>query len=193
MQIKLLECKKKWGMLSSAHFLHSRKEVSTWLLANKLTLNVAKTKYMLIGAQQKIASILRESSIVVSSNLIEHVEKFKCLGITLDQTLSWEQHIEEITLKVSRDLGALKRIRPNVPQPTLITIYNTIILPYFDYCSTVWGSRGICQSEKLQKLQNRAARIVTRSTYESRSADLLQVLEWENLGTRREKQLATTL
>ena len=165
------------------------KKVNTWLLANKLTLNVSKTKFMLIGTYQKLASIIREPSIVVNSKPIERVDKYKCLGTTLDETLSWDQHINEIFLKVSRGLGALKRVRPYVPQSTLVTIYNTIVLPHFDYCSTVWGSIGICQSDKLQKLQNRAARIITKSTRESRTIDLFQTLKWDNLEKRREKQL----
>ena len=90
-------------------------------------------------------------------------------------------------------LRSIKRIRPFVPQSTLVTIYNTIILPYFDYCSTVWGCVGKCLGDKLQKLQNRAARIITRATYEDRSIDALYQLDWNTLEQRREKQLATTM
>ena len=64
------------------------------------------------------------------------------------------------------------------------------MLPYFDYCSEVRGSLGKCLSERLQKLQNRAARIITFSGYEHRSTDILNDLGWETLEQRREKQLA---
>ena len=166
-------------------------KVNTWLQVNKRTLNGTKTKNMLIGTHHKIASIIREPSIVVNDEPIERVQKYNCLGITLDETLSWDQHIEEISLKVSRGLGALKRIRSYVLRSTLITIFNTIILPYFDYCSTVWGSIGICQSDNLQRLQNRAARIITRSTYKSGSVGIFRSLKlWHNLEQRKEKQLA---
>lgn len=169
------------------------KEVHTWLKANKLTLNISKTKYMLMATRQKLSSIPSEPTIMVNSEKILRVDKYKCLGVTLDETLSWDKHIEEIFKKVSKGLGALKRIRPYVPQSTLVTVYNTLILPYFDYCSTVWGCIGKCLGDRLQKLQNRAARIITRSTYEDRSTDILQKLGWNTLEQRREKQLATTV
>ena len=64
------------------------------------------------------------------------------------------------------------------------------MLAYFDYCTEVWGSLGKCLSDRLQKLQNRAARIITFSGYEHRSTDILNDLGWETLEQRRAKQLA---
>lgn len=65
--------------------------------------------------------------------------------------------------------------------------------PYFDYCSTVWGNCGIVLRNKLQKLQNRAARIITRSGYEIRSTKMLTALNWCNLETRRNQQKGTLM
>ena len=168
-------------------------EVSTWLGANKLTLNVLKTEYMLMATHQKLSSIPKEPAVVVHNEQIERVDEYNCLGITLDETLSWNKQVEKISKKVSKGLGALRRIRPYVPQATLVSVYNAIILPYFDYCSTVWGSIGTCLGDKLQKLQNRAARIITRCTYKDRSVEVLKKLKWNTLKQRREKQLATTM
>ena len=69
-------------------------------------------------------------------------------------------------------------------------MYKALILPYSDYCSCVWGYIGIGLTEKLQQLQNRAARIVTLSNYETRSKDLLDDLGWEVLVDRRIRKLA---
>ena len=57
-------------------------------------------------------------------------------------------------------------------------------------CTEVWGSLGKCLSDRLQKLQNRAARIITFSGYKHRSTDILNDLGWETLEQRRAKQLA---
>ena len=65
--------------------------------------------------------------------------------------------------------------------------------PYFDYCSSVWGSIGVCQSERLQKLQNRAARLITFSDLNVRSSILLGDRGWDFLERRRSKQLAINL
>ena len=69
-------------------------------------------------------------------------------------------------------------------------MYKALILPYFDYSGCVWGYMGIGLTENLQQLQNRAARIVTLSNYETRSKDLLDDLGWEVLVDRRMRKLA---
>jgi hypothetical protein len=60
-----------------------------------------------------------------------------------------------------------------VPKTTLKKVYNAIILPHFDYCSLVWDNCSDYLIDKLQKLQNRAARVITGRTYETRSCDVL--------------------
>ena len=61
--------------------------------------------------------------------------------------------------------------------------------PYFDYCDVVWGDCSKTRTDKLQKLQNRAARIITRADYSIRSSDVLNSLEWSNLEERRKRHL----
>ena len=69
-------------------------------------------------------------------------------------------------------------------QETLKTIYYSLVQPYFDYCD-VWGDCSKTRADKLQKLQNKAARIITRADYSIRSSDVLNSLEWSNLEERR--------
>ena len=71
--------------------------------------------------------------------------------------------------------------------------YNALITPYFDYCDIVWGNCNKGLSDRLQKLQNRAARVITQSDYEIRSVDILQTLKWDNLEQRRFKHKACTM
>jgi hypothetical protein len=54
-----------------------------------------------------------------------------------------------------------------------------MVQPYFEYCSLVWGNCGESLKEKLQKLQNRAARVITGDTYDIRSKDILKKLNWK--------------
>ena len=73
---------------------------------------------------------------------------------------------------------------------TLIVIYLSIIQSHFDYCSQIWSCLGKVLSDKLQKLQNRAFRIITRENYDTRSKDILNRVGFSNLQTRREHQFA---
>ena len=90
--------------------------------------------------------------------------------------------------KVSSGIGALRRVRPFVSMHTAIKICKGLIEPHFDYRSPVWDGLTQQLSEKLQKLQNRAIRVITKSSYDTSSRFLLNLLGWDNLLVRRAKQ-----
>ena len=78
-------------------------------------------------------------------------------------------------------------------QETLKTIYYSLVQSFFDYCDVVWGDRSKIRAAKLQKLQNRAARIITRADYSIRTSDVLNSQEWSNLEERRKRLLLVTM
>ena len=79
----------------------------------------------------------------------------------------------------------MKRIKPYVPHKTLQDVYKTLIQPHFDYCSPLWDNCGLGLQDKLQKFQNRAARVITGADYDVRSSEVLNSLGWEKLANRR--------
>ena len=172
---------------------HDLNNLKLWLDSNRLSLNVVKTKCMFTGTRHKISLLPSEPDISLDGHLIERVTTYKCLGVELDETLSWDAHISGITSKVAKVLAALRRLRPICPQRILILIYKSLILPHFDYCSAVWGNIGVGLSQKLEKLQNRAARIITGSDWDVRSVQILRELNWMSLGDRRTNQLKTLI
>ena len=80
-------------------------------------------------------------------------------------------------------IGVLKKIRPFVPTSNLISVE-----PYFGYCVIVWDDVSDRLTDKLQKLQNRAARVITGADYLTSTTELLSRLGWTNLKKRRNKQ-----
>ena len=72
-------------------------------------------------------------------------------------------------------------------------MYDALVAPYFDYCPEVWGCMGKGLCDRLQRLQNRAGRIITFSDYNTRSAEILQDLRWDTVEQRRSKQLAISV
>ena len=72
-------------------------------------------------------------------------------------------------------------------------MYNALVMPYFNYCGAVWGNVNKGLAHKLQKLQNRAARILTFSNCDVYSSVLLDELGWERLEYIRLIQLAVTM
>ena len=77
-------------------------------------------------------------------------------------------------------------MRPFVDLKTAKTIYNSLIKPLFDYCDVVWDTIGAVSSTRLQKLNNRAARVITQTGYEVRSSDIRNQLGWSTLDERRQ-------
>ena len=132
-----------------------------WLIANKLSLNVAKTEFILIGSKSMIKTISNSHpNVFIENKQIKQVYECKTLRVKIDQHLSWKGNTDEICKKLTAGISAIRRIRPFVDQDTLILVYNAIVRPYFDYCSEVWDVFGEAQSKGLQKLQKRAARII---------------------------------
>ena len=77
-----------------------------------------------------------------------------------------------------------------MPQSTLLNIYNSLVQSHFVYCSLVWGNCGKILSNKLQKLQNRAARVITSSNFDVDVDSLFHKLSWKDLKSQRQIQNA---
>ena len=161
------------------------KNIYQWLLSNKLTLNIEKTEYMIIGTRQRLAKIQENTTVSCGGKLWKQVYSKKTLGVLIDDNLCWNEQIDNISKKVSKGIGMLRRAKPFVSFETLKYIYQALVQPSFDYCSMVWGNCGEDSKEKLQRLQNRAARVITGDTYEIRSTDILKKLNWKTLEERR--------
>ena len=139
--------------------------IFNWLSSNKLTLNILKTDFMVIGSRQRIATLAGNISLSVTGLTLQKVESTKCLGLTIDQFLTWRNHLQSVRQKVGCGIRILNRIRPFVGLKHLINVYRSIVQPYFTYCCIVWDSIGETLVDSLQKLQNRAALFITGASY----------------------------
>jgi hypothetical protein len=92
--------------------------------------------------------------------------------------------------KITAGISAIRRVKPFVDKDTLVSIYNATVRPYFDYCCEVWDVFGEMQSKRLQKLQNRAARVITDMNNDVNHSIALRALGWEPLKTERKKAKA---
>ena len=141
-------------------------QISKWHAINKLQHHPTKTKVMIIGSAQNLKEKVRDSPVMLNGKTIPSTDSFECLGVIIDKRLLWDKHIEKICKKVGAGIAVMKRIKPFVPIETMRLIYNALIQPYFDYCSPLWDNCCAYLKEKLQKFQNRAARIIAGASYE---------------------------
>ena len=92
--------------------------------------------------------------------------ELKKQNMIVDDSLTWNDHIDFIILKINRGIGIIRRVRRLIQEKALISLNQTLIDPYFRYCNTVWGQCGETLKDKLQALQNRAARSIGKVKYE---------------------------
>ena len=147
--------------------------IFNWLSSNKLTLNILKTDFMVIGSRQRIVTLAGNISLGGKGLTLQKVKSTKCLGLTIDQFLTWRNHLQSVRQKVGCGIRILKRIRPFVGLEHLINVYRSIVEPYFTYCCIVWDSIGETLVDSLQKLQNRAACVITGANFHTQNIQLI--------------------
>ena len=90
---------------------------------------------MFVGSSYNLINKVGNTLVLMNSTPIFRTSKHTCLGVDIDEKLTWGEYIETICSKVSAGIGAMRRINPYVPPATLQTIYKAQVQPYFDYCS----------------------------------------------------------
>ena len=106
---------------------------------------------------------------------INRVTQFNFLGLILSSNLKWHQHINHISIKISRVIGIMYRLKDIYPQDTLLMIYNTLIFPHFNYCLLAWGSK-IVAGHKIHIFQKKALRIITDNDYLAHTEPICKAL-----------------
>ena len=166
------------------------RRICKWLQANQLTLNVKKSKFLLIGSSSRLSKV---SSILISADDIplDNVDSYTYLGIVINNQFSWTDHIDCIRGKISKKLGLLRRIKSSLPLNARIMFFNSFILPLFDYGDIIWGNRGNASlMSELQVLQNKAARLILDFPAHSSATEALTILGWKPLLRRRKEHHA---
>ena len=135
------------------------KNIDAWFVANKLKLNIDKTCWMLFQPKNKnIDTSLIE--ICIDQHVISFVHSVKFLGVIIDEKLNWKEHIDHVSCKIAKAVGAINRIKTIVPYNVLVSLYNTMILPHISYCNIVWGNCAKTHLNRILVLQKRAIRII---------------------------------
>ena len=134
--------------------------VTKWFQTNRLSLNVQKTHY-------QIYSMSRATDIDIYIDLykIERKACVKYLGVHIDENLKWKTHIASVASILSRNIGIMGRARHFLSARELILLYNSLVLPYLNYCVAIWGANYPSNVKRLKLLQKRAMRIIDKKPY----------------------------
>jgi hypothetical protein len=149
--------------------------LTRWLNFNKLKLNIEKTKYMIITSRRIEAP--NTTSLLINGSPIERVQCMKYLGVKIDEKLNFKEHLTMITKKMSSKAGFLGRISKKLTKKTKLMIYNSVIQPHIDFCSTILFMATEEEMGELQKIQNRVMRIVLKKPARTKIKWMLDALD----------------
>ena len=135
-------------------------KVQDWLIANRLSIHYKdKTKYMLILAHSKV-SILWGFQLQMGNNLIEKTDRYKYLGVIVDDKLKWDLHIEKMCSKLSSICGVISKARYYLDKKSLLLIYNCLVSSKLRYGTLCWSTAPQYLINKVNVLNNRIIRYI---------------------------------
>jgi hypothetical protein len=156
--------------------------LSTW--ANKwlVTCNAKKTVYIMISRKTNPGPrpILKLDGV-----RIKEVLTHKHLGLTFNQTLTWSDHIGNLSMKAAKCVGLLRRICRDVPRECLEILYKSMIRPLLEYGDVIFDGSSDTNVKRLEDVQCQAALTCTGAYKHTKHTVLLDELGWPPLALRR--------
>lgn len=150
-------------------------------------INVSKTKLVTFT----MARVTEPIFYSISNVAIEKVPAIKYLGVYIASDLSWYKHIEYITTKASKTLGFIRRNLYFANQATKLLAYTTLVISQLEYAGFIWNPHQAYLADKLESLQNKAARFITRKY--ARYSSITDIKSSLNLSSLEKRRLVTLL
>ena len=161
-------------------------KVSDWLMANKLTINLEKSHYMIFHRSRLKDCDKRD--VIIQDMIICHVTSTKFLGVIIDDKLKWNLHIMYMKNKIAKSNGILYKIRNLLVRKTLTHLYNSFVFTYLIYGVEVCGNTNAVHLDPIIKIEKRIVRAIKFSHYLAHTEsifDTLNILTFSNLVVHR--------
>ena len=137
--------------------------VSTWVCANKLSLNIEKSSFIIFHPIQKRIDISFQA--ILNDQILKCEYKTKYLGVVIDCHLNWRYHVSHISKKIKHNIGAISKIFHFVNLDILKGLYYALVYPYLTYCLITWGNTYHCTLNPLFIFHKKIVRLITFSDY----------------------------
>ena len=157
-----------------------------WSLENCLSLNLAKTVAIIFGTKAQVDSLCNVAlQIKVSNNNISFVKSSKNLGVIIDHTLTWTEHINKMVKTINYILYKLRYFRHLTNHFLRKHLITTLVFPHLDYCLAAIGELNISQNTILQRLLNSCVRYVSGIHIRESITPHRLKLGWLSIANRR--------
>ena len=132
------------------------KNLSQWLKANKLSLNVTKTELIIFHSSSKKTD--PSLKIILDGKRLIQTDTVKYLGVLLGDRLLWSKQINHVATKLNQAIGILSKLRNRASLKILKMTYHSLFHSHLLYRSQLWVQSNITSQNKIQERQNRALR-----------------------------------
>ena len=129
-----------------------------WLRANRLSLNIGKTHYMIFSPRPRSKPL--DQNIMIDGIPIDRVHECKFLGIIIDDKITWKPHINYIATKMAKTSGILYKARKYFSKDILLMLYYAFAYPLLLYGNIAWGNSSSNQLRPIIKSQKAMIRII---------------------------------
>ena len=153
-------------------------DVKNWMTLNKLQLNPDKTEIIIISPPALAKSSSLPKSISLLGSDIPLSQSVRNLGVILDQSLSFRAHVNNVCRMCYFEIRRIASIRHLLSEETTKTLLSAFVLSRLDYCNSLLAGSPSDLIQKLQKVQNHAARLIFRSSRRDHVTPLLRSLHW---------------
>ena len=160
-------------------------DLNKWAKDNFMTIHPAKTELMLLSKSKFIGPL---QQICLGPNELSFVSKATCLGIHIDNKLSWSQHVKTLSKRFSARVKKLKHLK-GLDNHILESIYFKGIIPSITYSIALWGSSKSLQT--LEDIHIRAARFIFNIKESTLNTEVLAKTRWKSLSYIYKKRIAT--
>ena len=149
------------------------KKLSAWCTVNKPTINVRKTKHMIVSPPKKP---VEENTVMLGDEKLDTVNNYNYLGVIIDDRLTFEKFLKAKGNKVNSRIFQLGKLRKFITSNIACTIYKQTILPLIEYADLVIDSGPPDKITRLQNLQDRAIRIIDDGRHGALDIDVVSNL-----------------
>ena len=164
-------------------------DVRSWMLAHRLKINDSKTELMLIGTSQQLKKV-NIRNVTVGQTVIAPATSIRNLGVLFDSHMNMTDHVNAVCKRGYHQLRKIRQIRKYLNKSSAEEIVHSFITSNIDYCNALLYGVSQCVINKLQKLQNSAARVICGARKYDHVRPLLMQLHWLPIVQRVDYKIA---
>ena len=159
-------------------FSNTFSDILSWMNSNKLLLNPSKTEFLLIGTKQQRLKFSQLTTLSLGNDIIPVSSSARNIGFIFDSDMSFTDQINSLSKSCHFHIRDIRRIRHLRPLSAATALANSLVSSKLDYCNSLYNGISQANLNKIQRIQNTLARVVTKTLKFEHITPILKKLRW---------------